>query len=101
MPRVLQPKKKLRDIFNAVSPEGEQLLDTIAVVALQLDGITLHGSAAGKFSFEMLGEIFKINIRWIKSVDYGNLFPVSALVDFDIDPLLFLCYLLTDTQFFR
>lgn len=94
-------QKKLRNIFYAVAPEGEQLLDAIAVVALQLDGIALDGPATGKFSFEMLGEVFKINIRWIKPVDNGNLFPVPALVDFDIDPLLFLCYLLTDTQFFR
>ena len=87
------------DIFRAVPFQGEELLDTVAVVALQLDRVPLDRSAAGKFSLHEFRKVFKVNVRGVEAFDYGDFFSVPALVDFDIDPLLFLCYLLTDTQF--
>ena len=87
------------DIFRAVSFQGEELLDTVTVVALQLDRVSLDRPPAGKFSLHKFRKVFKVNVRGIEAFNHGNLFPVPAFVDFDIDPLLFLCYLLTDTQF--
>jgi hypothetical protein len=90
-------KKRSGNIFRAVTLERQQLLDAVAVVSLQFNGIALNRAATGKFSFHIFRKIFKIDISWIKSLDNGHFFPVPAFVHFDIDPLLFLCYLLTDT----
>ena len=79
-------KKRSGDIFCAVPFEGEQLLDTIAVVALQLNGAALDGSPAGEFSFQEFLKIVKIDVGWIKALDNGNFFPVPAFVDFDPPP---------------
>jgi len=46
-------KKESGNIFRAVTLEGEEFLDPVPVVTLQLDGISLYRPATGKFSFHV------------------------------------------------
>ena len=55
---------------------------------------------AGEFSFHVFGKVLRVDIGRIKPFDNRNLFSVTAFVHFDIDPLLFFCYLLTDANSF-
>ena len=82
-----------------ISFQGEELFYAVTVITLKFNRISFHGSTTGEFSFHKLGKFFEINISRVESFDDGHFFPVPAFVHFHIDPLLFLCYLLTDTQF--
>lgn len=87
------------DIIDAVPFHGQQILDPVPVIALQLDGISFDSSTACKLSFHEFREIFKVDISRIEALDHRYFLTVAAFVDLDIDPLLFFCYLLTDTKF--
>ena len=84
-------------IVNAVSLVGEQLFDTLAMISLQFNRIPFYCATAGKFSFHILREVFKVNISRVKSLNYGDFFTIPSFIYLDINPLLLLCYLLTNT----
>lgn len=93
----LMGQKRSGNIFHIVPFEGQEFLDPVAVIALQFDRVPFDRTATGKFSFHKFREIFKIDIGWIKAFDNGYFLTIPAFVHFDIDPLLFFCYLLADT----
>lgn len=89
--------KKSGNVIHAEAFDGQQLLDAVAMVPLQFYGVSLYRSPAGEFSFHEFRQVFEVNVGWVEPFNHGDLFSVTAFIDLDIDPLLFLCYLLTDT----
>src|SRR5512136_857490 len=84
------------DIIEVEPLLGEELLHPLEVVPLELDGGALHRAPARELPLEELGQVAEVDVAGIDPLDDRDLFPVPPPVDLHGDPLLFLCYLLTD-----